>query len=46
MAYVAIEDQIVDIFMKALGQGPFHTLHHKLGAFDIHAPTWGGVLEC
>ncbi|KAL5560356.1 hypothetical protein UlMin_036567 [Ulmus minor] len=39
MAYVAIEDQIADIFTKALGQGPFHTLLHKLGALDIHAPT-------
>lgn len=38
-AYVTTEDQIADIFTKALGQGPFHTLLHKLGALDIHAPT-------
>ncbi|KAL5581999.1 hypothetical protein UlMin_014441 [Ulmus minor] len=38
-AYVGIEDQIADIFTKALGQGLFHTLLHKLGTLDIHAPT-------
>ena len=44
-AYVAIKDQIADIFTTAMGKGPRHTLLHKLGAFDIHIPTWGGVLK-
>ena len=38
-AYVAIEDQTTDIFTKALEQGPCHTILHKLGVLDIHAPT-------
>ena len=38
-AYVSTEDQTADIFTKVLGQGPFHTLLHKLGALDIHTPT-------
>ena len=45
IAYVASEDQVADTFMKALSQGPFHTLLHKLGVLDTHAPTWGGVLK-
>ncbi|KAL5539581.1 hypothetical protein UlMin_044002 [Ulmus minor] len=38
-AYVSSENQIADIFTKALGQVPFHTLLHKLGVLDIHSPT-------
>lgn len=38
-AYISSEDQVADIFTKALGQFPFHTLLRKLGALDIHAPT-------
>ena len=38
-AYVSSENQIADIFTKALGQAPFHTLLHKLGVLDIHSPT-------
>ena len=39
MAYVSSENQIADIFTKALGQTPFHTLLRKLNVLDIHAPT-------
>ncbi|XP_073302959.1 uncharacterized protein [Primulina huaijiensis] len=38
-AYISSEHQVADIFTKTLGQTSFHTLVHKLGVLDIHAPT-------
>lgn len=41
--YVPTDEQLVDIFTKALGNKQFLYLLRKLGIYDLHAPTWGGV---
>ncbi|XP_073119562.1 uncharacterized protein [Henckelia pumila] len=38
-AYISSENQVADIFTKALGQVLFYSLVRKLGVLDIHAPT-------
>ncbi|CAH9070823.1 unnamed protein product [Cuscuta europaea] len=37
--HVSTNDQLADIFTKALGQRQFHFLLGKLGIFNPHAPT-------
>lgn len=38
-SYVRSQDQLADIFTKALGKQPFTYLLGKLGILDLHAPT-------
>ena len=39
------KQQPADLFTKALGHTQFQFLKSKLGILDLHAPTWGGVIE-
>ena len=41
-SHVSTEDQLADIFTKALGKRKFLYLLRKLGICDLHAPTLGG----
>lgn len=36
---VRTDEQLVDIFTKALGKRQFYYLLDKLGIYDVHAPT-------
>ena len=38
-SHVSTEDQLADIFTKALGKRKFLYLLGKLGICDLHAPT-------
>jgi len=44
-SYIRSQHQPVDMFTKALGKKQFVHLRDKLGLLNLHAPTWGGVLE-
>lgn len=43
--HVPTDEQLADIFTKALGKKQFLYLLHKLGIYDLHAPTWGGGIR-
>ena len=43
--FVKSEDQLVDVLTKTIANNAFDDSLDKLGMCDIHAPTWGGVLE-
>lgn len=43
--YVPTKFQLTDIFTKALGRDQFQAFLNKLGIWDLHAPTWQGVLR-
>lgn len=41
--YVNWVDQLVEMFTKSLEE-PLWSLFNELDAYDIYAPSWGGVL--
>ena len=43
--FVSSNDQLADIFTKSLRGPRIQNICSKLGAFDLYAPAWGGVLE-
>jgi len=43
--YLSSNNQHADIFTKALGKQQFEFLWGKLSIADLHALTWGRVLE-
>ena len=38
-SHVKTNEQVADLFTKALGQKQFRYLLDKLGIYDLHAPT-------
>jgi len=44
-SYIGSQHQAADIFTKALKKKQFEHLSNKLGMYNLHAPTWGGVLR-
>ena len=43
--HVKSTDQLADLFTKALGGIRVKFVCNKLGAYDMYAPAWGGVLK-
>ena len=43
--FAGSNDQLADIFTKSLRGPRVETICNKLGAYDIYAPAWGGMLE-
>ena len=43
--FVSSNDQLADVFTKSLKGHQIKYICNKLGAYDIYAPAWGGVLE-
>ena len=41
--FVTTKEQTADILTKGLFRQVFEKMIDKLGMYDIHAPTWGGV---
>ena len=44
-SFVNSNDQLADIFTKSLRGPRIKYICNKLGAYDIYAPAWGGVLD-
>lgn len=44
-SHVPTKLQLANIFTKALGRDRFQFLLNKLDVWDLHTPTWGGILE-
>ena len=44
-SFVNSNDQLVDIFTKSLKGPRIKYICDKLGAYNIYAPAWGGVLD-
>ena len=44
-SFVNLNDQLTDIFTKSLRGPRIKYICNKLGAYDIYAPAWGGVLD-
>jgi hypothetical protein len=42
--HVSSQNQLADVFTKALGNSLFHKLLSKMSVHDIHSPSRGGVL--
>ena len=42
--YVTSQNQLVDIFIKALGKRQFQYFKSRLGMVNLHVPTGGGGL--
>jgi len=45
VSHVGTKQQLADIFTKALGKTQFQFLKSKLDIIDLHALTWGEVLQ-
>jgi len=43
--FVNSNDQLTYIFTKSLKGARVEYIYNKLGAYDIYAPVWGGVLK-
>ena len=43
--FVDSNDQLIDIFTKSLRFPRIKYICNKLGAYNINAPAWGGVLD-
>ena len=44
-SFVNSNDQLADIFTKSLRGPRIKYICNKLGAYNIYAPSWGGVLD-
>ena len=44
--FVSSNEQLTDILTKSLRGPRIQFICSKLGAYDLYAPTWGGVLKC
>ena len=45
ISFVNSNDQLADIFTKSLRGPKIKYICNKLGAYDVYAPAWGGVLN-
>ena len=43
LTHVPTEEQLADVFTKALSKPVFDKFLSKLGLYNVYAPTWG---EC